>query len=281
MPQRYTLDTVDDKAKVLYYGEQGSGKTTAVATLAKLGKLVAINAEGGFKRKPLVDLGVPVANIQLHQAITFDAIDKLFWELKEAEDEYAGVAWDSISEGSKMLLGLTVEKNFEKTIAKGKDRDRFDTYVEDYGENTAEMRHLARQFRDLNMHVAFTALPRRDQDDDGAVKYGPDLTPRLAEDILGYVDIVCHTEAVGIHGQEEPQYWGQFRAVGKWRAKDRFHALPPRLVNPSMERIIAYINGDLTVEDDEEQQSALEIRSKVDAEPSKPERPKLRTAAKS
>lgn len=253
---RGTLAEQQDFLKILYYGEPKSGKTTASAALAKLGRTIHIDAEAGLKGRPLVEHGIPIGNIEVHRGITVEELDALFWEVKgeiAAGDGPVGLIWDSVSESSKKLLELTAAKGYAKAQALNKPREQYSTFVEDYGSNTAEMRHLTRQFRDLECHVAFVALERRDVDEsDGTVKYGPDLTPRLAGDLLGYVDVICHTYTVETAG--EPEYWGQFRNVGKYVGGDRFHALPPALINPSFDRVLAYISGDLDLDTDPDMQ---------------------------
>jgi hypothetical protein len=263
---RVNLAEKVELVKVCYVGFGGSGKTTDAASLARLGNVVAVDAEGGIKRRPLIERGIPVANIELHSEITYDALDALFWELKaRLHDEpgsIVGVTWDSTSETHKKLLEQEVELQYEKQVAKGnpKDRARFDTWVDDYGTNTGQMRYLLRRFMDLPVHVAFVTLPRRDQDEeDATVKYGPDLTPKLQQDLIGFVDIVCHTFVVE-NKDGEDEFWGDFSPSGKWFAKDRFGALPKHLINPTMDRIIAYVNDEIDVESDPDMQAARERR---------------------
>ena len=267
MAESKSEDTLADEvgfANILYYGKPKSGKTTAAASAAKLGKTVYVDAEAGLKRGPLMQFGIPVTNIVPFRNITFEALDKLFWEL--LDEPPVALVWDSTSESHKQLLTQTAEARVEKT-GKG-NRAMFE--IGDYGVNTNEMRILARQFRDLKCHTAFVALEKREQDEEtGVVAYGPDLTAKLASDVLGYVDVICHTYTKEIKGEDEPQYWGAFRSYDLNVAGDRFHMLPPRLINPSMDRVVAYLNGDLDLDSDEEMHAVMEAT--VAKRPNKPE----------
>jgi len=237
--RRPTLDTQTTYVNALYYGEPGSGKTTSAAGLARVGKVVFVDAESGLKKQPLDALGVPIENIQLHTQVTFAALEELCRQLRrelaQDPDAYAGVVLDSLSEIQRALIEQDAPGRFRLTQG-------------DYGENTQKLRLLCRHYRDLPCHVAFTTHVRRDEDDDGEVHFGPALTPAVAGDLLGFVDIVCYARAVARPGADEPDYLGSFRPGRKFIAKDRFGALPPRLLSPTFDRLIAYTAGTYTRE---------------------------------
>lgn len=251
-------DTIDPQ-NVLYYGDGGTGKTSHMAAMAKLGPVLFVNAEGGLKRRPLQKLGVPVENIQVWpspgQAITYDGLAelhaRLLSDLEKDPTSWAGVCWDSISEIHKMLLESVSRKAFRRAERDGKDRAEFGEFfiaVEDYGIMTEQVRRLFRRFRDLPCHFAVSALQRRDKDDDGKVKYGPAVTPALANDIYGWMDLVIYTDVRDIHGHED--YRGQFHPVGKYRAKDRYGVFPAHMPTPSFDRIVDYVEGELDTDTD-------------------------------
>lgn len=267
---RTTLADTDEFVNELYYGDGGSGKTTDLASMANLGPIVMINAESGIKRRPLVQLGINADNIQLvpdvGEPLTYQLLEDLFFELRtEVENgSIVGVAWDSLTEIHKVLLRDVVDKRIDKAERTGKgDTDPFFTDRSDYGVMTEQLRMLIRRYRDLPCHFAASALERRDIDDDGVVTYRPALTPALQTDVYGYMDVVCHTTVEEIDDDDERDlFTGIFRPAGKYRAKDRFGAMPHRMVDPTFQRVVAYVNDELEVDTDPVQ---LEARKRLEA----------------
>ncbi len=256
------LDEEREFVKILYYGEAKRGKTTALAGLARLGHTIHIDAESGLKRRPLEQHGVPVGNIEPFRTIEFKALEELALDLRqqlEADpDCIVGIVWDSLTETQKLLIEAIANHEVKKAAAARMEKDPYMIEKGWYGKNAEQMRRLIRKFRDLPCHVGFSALLRRDQDKDGEVSYGPALTPAIATDIQGYVDIVAYT-MTRTYGDED-YYIATFRPFDKYNAGDRFNALPRVLVNPSFDRIIAYVNGELTVEADDAQQAFMQAR---------------------
>lgn len=260
------LEDVDESLNGLWYGPEGTGKTTDVAHMAHEGRVLFINAEAGLKRRPLVEHGVPIENIRLFpdprtgEQLTFDLVESMYWQMKsDLEDDptsWAGTVWDSGTEIYKKLLDQIVEYQVNKAVRAGKDRDRFFIDRADYGVMSEQLRLLLRRFRDLPCHFAVTALERRDQDHDGKVVYGPAVTPALQSDLMGYVDVVIRTDVETNEATGEADFRGQTRRAGKYRAKDRFKVLPFQMVDPSFTRVLKYVNDEIDEESDELQQAA-------------------------
>jgi hypothetical protein len=249
--------------RVLNYGPPGTGKTTAGASLSQLGPLIVIDAEGGAKKRALEQHGVVAKNILLWppdgpEALTYDAVEAMYVELRtellDDPNAYAGVMIDSMTELSRRLLETVTKAALEKAARLGKQRDRFQINLEDYGTSSSMMRSVLRRFTDLPLHVVLTALERRDQDDDGSVAYGPAMGPSIANDTMGLVDVVCYNtvEPIG----DETFYLGTTTPINKRKAKDRFGLLPGRMVDPSALRMVAYIDGNLERSEDPRQQAA-------------------------
>lgn len=276
---RATLADQEDWLNTLWYGDGGTGKTSHLASAANQGKLILINAETGIKKRPLIKLGVNVANIVVvpdpasGEDLTYDLLDRLFWELKSdlesGHSEYVGVGWDSITEISKVVLSRISAKRAEKSVRTGKgSTDPFFTDLDDYRGMSEMMRPMVRHYRDLPCHFLATALERRDVDEeDSRVKYGPALSPALGGDVFGYVDQVIHTTVEeDPDGGDDDIFLGLTRPIGKYRAKDRLKSLPRLMAEPTFERIYGYVTETIEYDNDPVQAEAKARRSGVTEE---------------
>lgn len=265
---RVPLSDVEDFTNGLWYGPGGTGKTTALAAAANLGTLILVNAEGGIKKRPLAKRGINVSNIEsvvlADYENKYDTLEGLFWQIKDELTTKPGsivaVGWDSVTEIAKVVLRDVISARVAKAERTGKGSDDpFFTDRSDFGVQTEQLRLLLRRFRDLPCHFGVSALERRDQDDDGAVHYGPAVGPAFATDLFGYMDVVCHTSVSDTYTDEE--YWGHFRPVGKYDAKDRLDVIPHAgLVDPWFDRVVGYVNDTLTLEHDPIMGAARERR---------------------
>jgi hypothetical protein len=256
----------------LWYGDGGTGKTTALAGMANLGKVLLINAEGGVKRRPLEQRGISVGNIEVFPSgsdvISIESLLKEWQRIREELDKdpgaYIGFVIDSITDLYQALLRNVVNKAVIAADRANKERDAYFIEQGDYGKMTEQVRDVMRKLRDLPCHLGVSALPRRQQDPDGTVVYVPAVSPALQNDLDLWMDVVCHTEVMMINGKEE--YRGTFRPTGLYRGKDRFSVLPKGLVDPSFDRVVAYIEGDIDLDSDQVMIDAKARRQDVAAE---------------
>lgn len=249
------VDT-SDPLRVLLYGEGGSGKTTALMGMAHLGKILVINAEKGVKAKALKKRGIPVENIEVFpgdgEELTFASLQAEIERVKDAiakdPTAYVGVVWDSATEILSTLLDEAVLLGYQKAQRLGKTRDRYFVDLADYGTVTTQLRALIRDCMDLPCHFGVSALAKREQDDDGTVAYVISVTPAFRKDLIGWVDMVGFCDTVTL--DDTDIYRALFRPRGKYYGKDRLSATPPRLMDPSFDRLLAYVDGDMDVDSD-------------------------------
>jgi hypothetical protein len=258
----------EEPVNVCFYGEGGSGKTTDLAALAGQGKIWIANAESGVKaralRKVSEELGIeiPIENIEVFpdpsqgEELTYEGLEnewkRIREELHEDPAAYVGVHWDSLTEIQQHMKDIEMARSLDKANRRGIARDPFVVDQDNWRTINEECRALIRKFRDLPCSFGASALQRREVDN-GEVVYVPAVTPGLQNDLIGWFDVICHTEEIMI--ANETFYIGQFVNAGKFRGKDRFHTLPKKLVNPTYPRVVAYVNEEITVEDDEEMQA--------------------------
>lgn len=254
------LDDVIEKVNILLYGREGSGKTSDLARLVNLrpeGRVLIINAEGGVKISPLRKRGVDTSRVVIWpdpkkgEVINHKSLDRLYRrvqaDLMRDPESWIGIGMDSVTEVYQAVLDDVQQRRVQVLKNKGADPDEFFVDIADYGTMSKMVRDLFRKFRDLPCHVVFTALERRDIDKDtGKPQYGPDVTPALQKDVLGYVDLVLMCKAE----DEDGPFRALTRGNSRYRAKDRFDVLPRVMAEPACDRIIQYVNGDLTEDTD-------------------------------
>lgn len=247
--------------KAVLYGREGTGKSTAAAQASKLGRVLFVDSEGGLKMDALTRLGANPDNILVwpadRQPITATTLEDLHRHLLAAFDddpEYVTtIVFDSLTEIHHLLREQATEYRV-KTSRVELDPDYIDR--NDYGRMTNQLRKLVRRFRDLPCNVVFLALERDAEEDDGRKEYRPALTAALCTDVLGYADVV------GRFGSADGSFRARFQGNERIRAKDRYGKLPEVLHQPGLDRVVAWINGELTEDSDPVQQ---EMRG-VDAE---------------
>ena len=234
---RPTLDKTPSFIDMVYLGEPGSGKTTAAAHMAMLGRVVWVCGEMGLEPDRLKALGIPTENIELHTAIDYESLttlaDEMRGELRAKPDAYAGVVFDTFSEIQGRLLEAKA-----KTLLISQN---------EYGVNTSELTRLLRKFTDLPCHTAYVTHTKREVDKgkDGAetVTYKSMMTPKVSSVLDGYVRISCHMVASARMDSDEADFVGFLRPHFSRRGKDRTGTLPPRLITPTFDRIEAYVSG--------------------------------------
>lgn len=255
MAKLVSLDEHEEFVNALYFGEAGSGKTTAAASMAKLGpgKIIYVDAEAGLKVQPMRRLGIPTAQIMRYRVETFDDLQNLYWQTKAKLDEepgsVLGIVFDSFTEIQKKLLEGITAARYAKSVAQAKrggfevKDDPFDTDRDEYGKMTEMCRRTARQFRDLECHTVFVCLERRDVDKegDGSIFYRPALTPAFATDMMGYVDVALYMQQEDADITDVSRFVAVTRPVGKYRGKDRYGALPPSFPNPTFDRVVQFV----------------------------------------
>jgi len=252
------LDDAEEFVNALYYGEAGSGKTTAAASMAKLGdgRIIYIDAEAGLKVQPMRRLQIPTDRISRYKVETFDDLQNLYLQVKAKLDDepgsILGIVFDSMTEIQKKLLEGITSARYAKSLAQAKrggfevKDDPFATDRDEYGKMTEMCRRVARQFRDLECHTVFVCLERRDVDKegDGGIFYRPALTPAFATDLMGYVDVALYMQQEEVDDLTDfSRFVAITRPIGKYRGKDRYGALPPSFPNPTFDRVVQFVRN--------------------------------------
>jgi hypothetical protein len=237
MPRVEQIAPEDQHLNVLIYGYPGAGKTTLAATAQDhkdLADVLFLNVEGGL-------LSIPASQRKKIGQMTIRetaSIEEAFWQLQQREDEVARFSTVVIDSGSE-LQTLNLEGIVRDRIKRRGKGDQDTLFMEDYGTSTAQLKRLFRWFRDLQMHLIVTALPKeiRGQGENPpleAVK--PSFTNKLGESVLGYMDMVWY-----LYQDQDGNRQLLTETQGAYFAKTRGSVFPEALgklvANPTMPAI--------------------------------------------
>lgn len=257
------LDETEDFVNILWYGAEGSTKTTSMATAANIApegsRVLIVNAEGGLKVRALRKRGVDTSKIVVFpnpesgDELTDETLERIFLrvqkDLMDNPKSWFAVGFDSVTEVGQILVDQAQSVRTQRLLS-GSNAANVDTNFvdrDDYGVAAKIIRKQLRRWRDLPCHFLATALMRRDVDEDtNAVKYGPAVSPAVANDLMGYVDIAIMLKgadgALPIRGLTAPN--------DRYRAKDRFDVLPKVMAIPTFDRVLEYVT-EQTIEADD------------------------------
>lgn len=258
----------DERIGVLYHGYPKVGKTTAAAHMTKLGSVVYIAAEAGLKRRALQRAGLTKTELDRLNVVRpekYQDLDDLFWALKASKKPPVGLVWDSATITQQWTMDEIGEDKVARKKAKNRDAEvePFPYNQDDWNRGNERIRRLIRRYTDLPMHFAVTAFTQFEEEDKEGTEtnmYVPAVTPGVRTALGGYVDVIVYLMVKEVN--EEPQYQGYCRSNDRYLAGDRFGVLPRVLINPTFDRVLAYVRGELTVKTDDVQQAAIAAAKK-------------------
>lgn len=235
----------------------GVGKTTLAAsasTVAEMAPVAVINAESGMEAlteevtdedgKKIVDR----SQLEVVDFSDFGDLKKLFDYFAFSKHGYKTLVLDTLDE----ILGRCLakwERYYIPVNAEGLPQDRSNDDrmgLKVYNRATKEMTELVRRFRDLPMHVIFTAHETdRALEQNGPPRVRMDLTPALyafVEGALSVIGRLQYRELPKQDGQEEAKVVRviTFQSAGETiRVKDRTpgQKMSRMIVNPTMSKL--------------------------------------------
>ena len=194
-----TGSTRAGNVKVLVYGQAGAGKTSLIPTMPNP---VILSAEAGL-------LSIRDSNLPFIEIDGMDTLREAYKWLTGSDEAKAfdSVALDSISEIAEVCLA------HEKAIAKDPRQA--------YGEMQAAMSEAIRLFRDLPMHVMFTAKLDKSQDETGRLLYSPSMPGSKTGQALPYFFDLVLAMRIEKDSDGNIQRALMCQSDGLWQAKDR------------------------------------------------------------
>lgn len=233
-----SVDRASPYVKILVYGRNGAGKTRFAASAPDC-LIIDVHEEGtrsarGSGAKVFPDEGM----------ITWPDIGDIYWYLKAGKHPYKSVAIDTVTAMNRLCL--------RHVMGEAEDRDpNREIGLPDrraYGRAGELMREQLLAFRNLPMHVIFTAQERviKDEDTDEPVLHTPDLPAGSRGIAMGSVSIIgrIYRHEAKIRNKKTKEIttrWEDRMLVGpheEFDTKDRTNNLGTVVRRPTMELVI-------------------------------------------
>ncbi len=173
-----------DFVKCMIMGDIGIGKTRLCGTAQldpRTSPTLLIDFEGGSRTLKGLDIDV-------FRVRGWDDFDDAYDLVARRDTKYKSVTVDSTTETHVYALLTIIEE--EKAFRKSK-KQRTDIIQEgDYGIGLVQMRRFLRSFRDLEMHVFFTALKQEVLEPGYGMVNKPSFAGKLTNEIPMLLDVV-------------------------------------------------------------------------------------------
>ncbi len=230
-----SVDLADPWVNILVYGRNGAGKTRFAATAPNV-IIGDVNEQGTRSAKGSGAKKFPIDK--------WSDVGDLYWYLKSGEHDFESVALDTITALNRLCLQMV--------LGEAEDRDpNRETGMPDrraYGRAGELMRSQLLAFRNLPMHVIFTAQERviKDEDTDEPVLHTPDLPGGSRGIAMGSVSIIGRVFRKEVKfrkkgSKEIETRWEDRMLVGpheEFDTKDRTNNLGQVVRRPTMQLVI-------------------------------------------
>lgn len=243
---------VEDHLKMVVYGRNGMGKTTFGASSNLKTLIIDFNEQGTLSVRSR-------KNVMVYRVQLWDEIDWVYWYLKAGKHDYKVVVLDTVSSmaiiGMKWVLGDEVSRDAS--------RDPIMPDKRSWGKLGQLMQNQIYNFRNLPMHVVFTAHERNTttEDEEGGtlLETHPELSPAPRSTLMGAVHVVgrLFTRQVKPKGQSKeiterrllvgphPRYASKIR-------KDINVQVPSVVRNPTLQYFLDNVLPNMPKEDGED-----------------------------
>lgn len=218
---------------MLVYGDAGVGKTVLAGSAIEVPEMrpvIHLDIEGGTlslrNRYPEVD------KVRID---SWEDLVRVYKELKSNPTSYRTVILDSLTELQQFGMEEIMFRAVTKAEEEGDDRDPDLPGIGEHGKSNERMKKIIRRFRDLPLNTIFTALERVDVDRKNRKFIKPLLSPKLADQVAGWLDIVTYMYIKEVDGEQSRVLLTS--NTDEVTAKDRTDKLPQTVLDPTMTKI--------------------------------------------
>lgn len=178
------VSQVEPWLKFCIYSRNGIGKTTFAGSSELKTLIIDCGERGTFsvRKRPNVDV------IRLDN---WEQLDWIYWYLRGGKHEYEVAAIDTITGLATICMKWVLKEDINRDM----NRDPLMPNKQDWGKLGQAMKEAITRFRNLPMHVIFTAQEKTStvEDDEAGgtlLETHPELSPSPRSTLLGAVDII-------------------------------------------------------------------------------------------
>lgn len=218
---------------MLVYGDSGLGKTVLVGSsviVPEMAPVIFLDIEGGT-----LSLRNRYPDVQKVRISSWSQLNAVYNDLLNNPGKFKTVVLDSITELQQFGMDEIMVRSIRKAEEEGEERDPDLPQIGDHGKSNERMKKAIRHFRDLPMNTLFTALERVDVDKKGRKHIKPFLSPKLSDQVAGWLDVVVYMYKKEVDGEIKRVITTS--ATDEVTAKDRSDSLPEFLLDPTMTMI--------------------------------------------
>jgi len=244
LPKRY---------RACFYGRSGQGKTRLASTAPKP-LLIDVNDEGTASVRNDYDPDV-------YEVKFWQEINDVFWFLQAGDHDYETVILDGVTSLQSLCMKFVLGDESSRDASRDPDMPSRQVY----GKVGELMKTQIINYRNLPMHVIFTALERKkvtgddaDDDMDMEIFSSPQVTPSVADTLEAAVGMIGYISTTQVYGPKKKGEKKRSRVTrirllvgpsSRYLTKDRYGLMVPYVDSPNVQTMLNDIYG--TKEDDE------------------------------
>lgn len=233
------VSQADPYLKVLMYGRNGMGKTRFACTAPKP-LLIDIQEKGTKSVRKY-------KGVEVYPARSWKEVVWAYWYLKAGGHEYESVILDTLTGMQNVCMVQVLKESGDRDPTK----DPKTATMRDWGKLAQLMKEQLLNFRNLDMHVVFTAQERTyDNEEEERMERVPDLSPGSRATATACVDVIGRIykkeRRTALKGGKEKKEWETRVLFGPHEdfvTKDQTGVLSRIEVEPSIPDILERMNG--------------------------------------
>lgn len=232
------VDTIVPHVKMVVYGRNKIGKTV-FACKSDLKTLLIDCNDDGFKSVR------SFPNVTLYELRKWEDIDPIYWLLRSGQHDFKVVVVDTVTMLATMCMKWVLKDDAERDFT----RDPLSPDRRSWGKLGEALKDTIIRFRNLPMHVIFTAQEKTSstEDEDGGMvqEVHPEMSPSPRSTLLSSVDIIgrLYTREVERNEKKIMERRMLLGAHPKYVSGNRFSELAYVERDPSFGKFVAKIAG--------------------------------------